>query len=131
MTLEQQVCSLQLAKRLKEFGIAQESLFWWNIGTHYTTDFCDLIYGKITEVAGKLESYSAFTVAELGEMLKPFQFIEIDTLHGKEMWVQYCHFRECVYRCGDSLKVEVIGDTEADARAKCLVNLLENKLITL
>jgi len=29
MGLEKQVCSLGLAKRLKELGVAQESLFVW------------------------------------------------------------------------------------------------------
>jgi hypothetical protein len=29
MTLEQQVCSLKLAKRLEHLGMKQESLIWW------------------------------------------------------------------------------------------------------
>ena len=29
MKLEDQICSLDLAKRLKELGARQESLFWW------------------------------------------------------------------------------------------------------
>jgi uncharacterized protein HemX len=29
ISLEQQVVSLELAKRLKELGVKQESLFWW------------------------------------------------------------------------------------------------------
>lgn len=30
MTFEQQVCGLELAKRLKELGVKQESLYWWS-----------------------------------------------------------------------------------------------------
>ncbi len=29
MKFEEQVCSLQIAKKLKELGVRQESLFWW------------------------------------------------------------------------------------------------------
>ena len=29
MPLEQQVCSYELAKRLEELGVRQESVFWW------------------------------------------------------------------------------------------------------
>jgi hypothetical protein len=29
MNLEQQVCSLELAKRLKELGVKQDSFFFW------------------------------------------------------------------------------------------------------
>src|SRR5438874_1108848 len=78
MKLEQQVCSLELAKKLKELGAKQESLFYW----------VDLNFGG---ARGELKPYpmfyqqqrpwdkgdlysehwlaSAFTVAELGEML--------------------------------------------------------------
>jgi hypothetical protein len=29
MKLEQQVCSLELVKKLKEFGVKQESIWFW------------------------------------------------------------------------------------------------------
>jgi hypothetical protein len=76
MELEKQLCSLEFAKRLKELGVKQESAFWWIEG--------DLIYrgewGDPSDDASKrmeqkeLDEYmstlfSAFTVAELGEML--------------------------------------------------------------
>jgi hypothetical protein len=32
MNLNQQVCSLELARKLKELGVKQESYFWWAIG---------------------------------------------------------------------------------------------------
>jgi hypothetical protein len=74
--------------------------------------------------------FSAFTVAELGEMLrggnwqvyKPF-------LAGDDSWMFQYRWREGK---GSKKKHETItAGTEADARAKMLVYLLENKLITL
>ena len=60
--------------------------------------------------------YSAFTVAELGEMLPRLCSTYKDKSHG-------------VWHC-DNLNEIYIGDTEADARAKMLCYLLENKLVT-
>src|SRR5439155_13694049 len=62
--LEKQVCSLDLAKRLKELGVRQESLFIWNYYPH--TDGYKLQYNPDY---GSVLNISAFTVAELGEML--------------------------------------------------------------
>ncbi|KKM66269.1 hypothetical protein LCGC14_1482790, partial [marine sediment metagenome] len=78
---------------------------------------------------------SAFTVAELGEML-PWEIFEIDkgkylvdlsTLVGEDGW------RSSLLAVSDSKSnlnnhIEK-SDTEANARAKMLIYLLENKLI--
>ncbi len=68
MKLEQQVVSLELAKKLKELGVKQESLFWWTTNNlNFTDEKCTWW------IEPTVESYtrriSAFTVAELGEML--------------------------------------------------------------
>lgn len=84
MELESQVCSLELAKKLKELGVKQESLFvWrgiqsWSFGPTefkpvYTPSIIDdsefpkewkrLATGKVTSVC------AAFTAAELAEIL--------------------------------------------------------------
>ena len=76
MKLEEQVCSLELAKRLKELGVKQESLFRWThaLAWSKSTD------GRKTPGRGKdyveygnakahKDFIAAFTVAELGEML--------------------------------------------------------------
>ena len=68
MELKEQVVSLELAKKLKEIGVKQESLFWWDGYTNFE-DEIKLEYGKPDFVAGDAMFYSAFTVAELGEML--------------------------------------------------------------
>lgn len=110
MKLESQVCSLELAKRLKELGVDQESLWYWN---EYSDLNCVLV-----SPADKLgENFAAFTVAELGEMLKGQEF---DVIFGKEKVILVRGHLE-----------EYSAETEADARAKMLINLIENKLVTL
>lgn len=76
MKLEQQVCSLELSKKLKELGVKQESLFYWsNCCEKEFTLECSLWHDIETWEWGNghtLENvetkYSAFTVAELGEI---------------------------------------------------------------
>lgn len=115
MKLEQQVVSLELAKKLKELGVRQESFFYWKSDesepylVHKSSRY---YYSK-----GKLLA-SAFTVAELGEML-PREYFTFRTINEKGRG----------YFCSDNL--ELTGDnwaeapTEADARAKCLIYLIE------
>src|SRR5215813_5724748 len=75
MKLEDQVCSLELSKSLKELGVKQESYFYWNEiddnneeGAPFTR--CELLnYGLNSSYAW---SFSAFTVSELGEILPIF-----------------------------------------------------------
>lgn len=65
MKLEDQVCSLELAKRLKELGVKLESLFYWHYWDNRNT--------WTLEPAGRYKDeepfFFAFTVAELGAML--------------------------------------------------------------
>lgn len=119
MKLEKQVCSLELAKRLKELGVKQESYFYWSY---------DLLDSHTIrhQAKGWGADYSAFTVAELGEMLPeqvPYKDDGADDisflLSGKQdglWWVNYTKgFTE---------------KTEVDARARMLIHLIENNLLT-
>lgn len=103
MELNQQVCSLESAKCLKELGVKQESLFYW----HETARLDGINNINQSKINSKY-CYSAFTVAELGEMLR-----ECPQLN----W--------CDLYTGDL----IFQPTEAEARAKMLIYLLENKLI--
>src|SRR6185369_17718313 len=71
--LESQVCSLELAKRLKELGVKQESLFIWSAWVSHSpeenTDCHDLHWEVVSKEFGNPGWYSAFNVAELGEIL--------------------------------------------------------------
>jgi hypothetical protein len=140
MNLSDQVVSLELSKRLKELGIEQESLYSW---------FDTKRYGIIIENSNSafdLEHYlsvqriaSAFTVAELGEMLPAYQNINGDRCllrldkfyrpgnsrieYSCEYWILKDHH----YSLGKG-EYDV---NEANARANMLIYLLENKLIEL
>ena len=128
-----QLTNLELSKRLKELGIKQESLWYWFKNPHRPRKAPD---DWILEQTGSknIEHYSAFTVAELGEILP--SIIEINkishTLYfakfGKSFEVHYrnedCrNFKECV------CEKYIYTNTEANARAKMLIYLLEKKLI--
>lgn len=131
MKLENQVVSLELAKKLKELGVPQESLFYWY-------DFKDGKTSLETKEARRNDcawcnTYcmsdvsSAYTSAELGEMLP-------DNFHTFRKGDQK-------YWCGLDTRLFNIFEnawwnheeehTEADARAKMLIYLIEHNLITL
>jgi hypothetical protein len=139
MKLEQQVCSLDLAKRLKESGVKQESCFYWWRRTE-NSEWLILHYNSL-DIPNRERKYqeftSAFTVAELGELLPlnvmPESHRKITYSNG--YWLE-CHKENSQwnvsYRTGRRIELCFkVSDTEADARAQMLCYLLENKLITL
>ena len=129
MTIEKQVCSLELAKRLKELAVKQESLFAWkDIGEYQV-----IISQEPSLIKGKILA-SAFTVAELGEMLSwaiegKLLCISKDVKGG---WVVFYEDNVIGGIINKELRIyDQVADTEADARAKMLIYLVENKLVTL
>jgi len=111
MKLEDQVCSLELAKQLKELGIEQESVFNW------TPNPTDKDWGSPRILQGKgawpeIHLVSAFTVAELGEMIEE----ECYSCFSEESWsAGYLPDMEYVHS-------KIHGEeTEANARAKMLI----------
>jgi len=111
MKLEDQVCSLELAKKLKELGVKQENAtFNWfdDHGTIYVSDKFKPFWAA-----------AAFTVAELGEMLKG---VEFDSGFRKS----YCF---CEVYDANGKKTSKEDSSEANARAVMLVHLIERKLI--
>ena len=147
MKLENQVCSLESAKRLVELGIKQESLFYWmkfpiqkqvyeNIKWKWEVVSKDFLESAFSE------KISAFTVAELGEILPKeikigndiYEFSLCrnssrnpkceDSDYGWEFSYQksmpYGRWIEWVYSIG--------GIDEVESRAKMLIYLMENKL---
>ena len=116
MELKDQVTSLEISKKLKELGVEQESLFYW---CKYGDNWC-IADEHTMEVNNEEpeEYYSAFTGAELGEMLN----IAFKSLSGtmimdpcgrwKRLWQNVTGFKD-----------------EANTRGKMLIYLFQNKLI--
>lgn len=129
MTLENQVTSLEISKRLKELGVRQESLWYWNAQG-------ELEYANPETWVGYTTDFSAFTVAELGEML-PW---EILGTRRSELTITKDGTKKpfsCYYEVTDvDTPNPILGnvrfedESEANARGKMLIYLLENKLLT-
>lgn len=116
MKLEDQVCSLDLAKRLAKLGVDTESYFsWMEHGEGPET-----LHVRKNEVTPYTYEYPAFTVAELGEMLPTrVKGTILVTGHLHDGWTLQ-------YRLHDSIVHEIRDLKEADARAKMLIYLIEN-----
>ena len=113
MTLESQVASLELCKRLKELGVKQESYFIWIESLHENR----IVQSSNTPHETRIIC-SAFTSAELGEMLPSMTPSKLaDTSVTERRW-----------SCGmypDDFRAQ----TEADARAAMLIYLIKQKLV--
>jgi len=73
INLEDQVCSLPLAKKLKDLVVKQESFAYWSKRQMYIVDNYHLRYCNDEDCHSRLfsssDNISAFTVAELISML--------------------------------------------------------------
>lgn len=137
MKLENQVISFELAQKLKELGVQNESQFrWWKgIGSQYLmpTDWSqfNMEPKPSYDTADVREYFPAYTVAELGEILPYWLPIK------KRVRTQEWFFVSYKLTLGWFLKYEngsqslygVTDKSEANARAKMLIYLLENKLV--
>lgn len=138
MKLEQQVVSLELAQKLNELGVKQESYFFWKTDEdrEMGTSLPYLVAHSSRYMSSKGQVIaSAFTVAELGELLPDDYFLK----DGSRFKLNSCKMNTGRWRVsyydGDDLaeegKTSQVADTEADARAKMLIYLLENGLQSL
>lgn len=120
-----QVSNLSLSRTLKELGCPQESLWWWqNLDSWQVVDKLKAndVFMRNTERGIIIETYSAYTCAELGRML-----LNIDKgvpcFHPKrKTWVYLLDSPE---EGGKWIE----ADTEANARAKMLIHLYQHNLI--
>ncbi len=121
--MEKYCCSLELAKKLKELGVKQESEFYWfkpNFGGGF-----ELITKEVKNKISYSEVYSAFIVGELGEIVLKPSNIE---------WKVFWNKNRCmIYPAGTlGFTMELstfVADTEVNARAKMWIYLIESELI--
>ena len=125
MKIENQVCALKYSKHLKELGVKQESIWWWELHNNSESELRYVKNGKIID-AGDNYYYSAYTVAELGEML-PLNTCSVKSKPLLSGIIYGCGFDQGRYK---NRKVPIhFATIEANAKAKLLIFLKENKLL--
>ena len=115
MKLKDQVSSIGPSKELKKLGIKQDSYFYWvEIGIEF--EEYQLLSSK--EVLPNIENCptknisSAFTVAELGEILT-----------AKGLSLPFYNRTEKIWK--SPFGANIIAETEANARAKMIIYYLK------
>lgn len=156
MTLEQQVCNLQLAKKLKELGVKQESLFVWYQSNHsiMLADKDKLFWycaHRDNNSTWNTEKLSAFTAAELLDMMPGRnKRWDIDGKWSNDWWLRIDQSwaardkRRADGKMQNTWKVDYVNDDDtplrdemsfgenlADQVAELLIYLLEKGLLTL
>lgn len=137
MKLEEQVASLELSKRLKELGVRQESAFYFETIVNEEGDrsVTNLRFNKFYDDAANKRhvSYiSAFTVAELGEMLPREYFNPLGEESGLcrlKVFKNSNSNEWAIAYDAENMRVVCCVDTEANARAKMLIYLIEQGIV--
>lgn len=144
MELIKQISNLELSRRLEKLGVKQESEFYWvNCeidvegkyrfkGWHIVPEEETFALKEYSYTDDKeLKMYSAFTSAELGEMLprsikykNDIAWLQIEVQGIQEGW-------SCQYHAPKRVIKFFETRTMSDCMAKMLIYLLENKLIEL
>ena len=141
--IEKHCVSLELSKKLKELGVPQKSEFYWLRGADPKEGIWTIVHKQIMEdvIYDKRNlPTSAYLASELGEMLP--NYINIPYKNGKtkspnhflvlkKYPVDKHNWGIRYYRTSRSINIEKRADTEADARAKMLIYLIENSLFKL
>lgn len=132
MKLQDQVCSIEQAKTLKELGVEQDSIFYYDARYDEPSLFMPSYWSyrkrgilvEEKEATADLRQkgllIAAFTVAELGVMLPPgyeTMYCTNDGWRGFDL-------------DGKDMCDSATYDTEAHARAEMLIHLLLTKAIT-
>lgn len=120
MNIEQQVCSLELSKRLHELGVKSDSIFVHIIeegGNHRI--ICLLQEFKHLQIR-YVETYNAYTAGELGLIL-PDGHYSMKHEHEFTVW-------DDAIASDAALRLvrATQSKSEADCRAKALIWLIEN-----
>ena len=138
MKIEDQVCSLELAREMKELGFEQDSLYSWihpfgfkeGLKDFFDEDMLKWVVRSTITLAPFLilktrEKYAAYTVAELGIMLPSHFYSDYDEYDCEwaccSPWGFY-EVEENGHLC-ESGRISAENNTEANARAMMLIKL--------
>ena len=142
MKIENQVCTLEQAKKLKELGVSQDSYFSWcgseenrlmencSKGVEYgpwlfistTKPFNNMEEDYRRDVPSAKPFAAAFTVAEIGVMLKELCYCQF--LSGERNWISS--------DCGSFTTYpedDCTAKTMVESMAIMLIHQLENEII--
>ena len=142
MKIQDQVCSLEQAKKLSELGVNSQSLWYYIRADEY--EFALVPDGWVVDdavpdlrywesVATCHEQYSAFTVAELGVMLPhDLEEFQLSTWYAPKRKLYRSQYRLNRGSISDEDFPEDFaqGTTEAECRASMLIHLLESGKLT-
>ncbi|MBU2513458.1 hypothetical protein KJ966_19120 [bacterium] len=139
MKIENQVCSVDQAKRLVELGIRLQTFFQWELPVNTKRSDPDVFsLSVVSSIPGKkVISYPAPSVAELGELLPTVISLEEEDLFiqgslGKRRGeFHYIWFQSSLDNVEWELFPAIEKDTEAEARAEALIWLIENDYVKL
>jgi hypothetical protein len=132
MDLKKQVVSLEYAKRLKELGVYADTYFHWAFnpfahGQEWFLDDENLAYDPDYSI-------SAFTVAELGELL-PIEIFGVEGMRydlniwkSKEGWNAAYWWDEDSRRRVKTMSITFNEKNLVDAMARTLISLIEQDL---
>lgn len=115
MKLQDQVISLKLAKKLKELGVKQESLFCY-AGELNQTEPYTLIEHEINRKLDKYDYISAFTVAELFNLIYQIK-IDLWIYHNDGKYLVQSHIHN----------IESNNENLADCLAEILIKTQYDK----
>lgn len=128
MKIEDIVCDFEYAEKLKEIGLKINTLFSFH-KEHKSVTFTSMFdcHGFSSE------HLNTYTVAELGEMLPKEVHLKGSRFHLFSKKRQSGRFDIAYYYDGICLAPKVtdrLDKKEANARAKLLIYLIENKYLT-
>lgn len=143
MKIEDQLVSLELSKKLKKLGVEQDSYFWWastftedalrgrKIGSPVNDDetIAWIVDSNDWRVGAGL-CISAFTATELGELLPVVINQKIIKFSlGAENRKGFVWYEQLPGIKSETNIYDQVGNTEAEARAKMLIYLIENNIV--
>ena len=134
MKIENQVCTIDQAKKIKALGVDLKTYFSWVNNGDDNPSYEVLPTLQITDPSKTI--YPAPTVAELGDLLPSSVSLEDEdlfiqgSLGNRKGEFHYIWFQSSLDNVEWELFPAVERDTEAEARCEALIWLLENDFVT-